>query len=133
MKQERLYEIDILRAIAFIFVVVQHTLGGFSNIEGIPYSSFTVMKLMYVMAKTAVPIFLFISAVALFYVHTKKFDCKSYYLKRIKFVFIPYIIWSAINMIELGNKDRFGDFIMELISGNGDSIFGIWGWFYEFF
>ena len=63
MKQERLQEIDILRAIAFIFVVVQHTLGGYSNIEGIPYSSFTVMKLMYVMAKIAVPNFLFIYAI----------------------------------------------------------------------
>jgi hypothetical protein len=30
MKQERLQEIDVLIAIAFIFVVVQHTLGGYS-------------------------------------------------------------------------------------------------------
>ena len=124
MRQERLHEIDILRAIAFIFVVVQHTLGGYSNIEGIPYSSFTIMKLMYVMAKIAVPIFLFISAVALFYVHSKKLDCKSYYLKRIKYVFIPYAIWSAINMVKLGNEDRFGDFIMEVIAGNG--AFHLW-------
>jgi len=124
MKQERLHEIDILRAIAFIFVVIQHTLGGYSNIEGIPYSSFTIMKLMYVMAKTAVPIFLFISAIALFYVHSKKLDCKSYYLKRIKYVLIPYAIWSAINMVKLGNEDRFGDFIMEVIAGNG--AFHLW-------
>lgn len=124
MKQDRLREIDILRAIAFIFVVIQHTLGGYSNIEGIPYSSFTVMKLMYVMAKTAVPIFLFISAIALFYAHSKKLDCKSYYLKRIKYVFIPYIIWSAINMIGLGNEAKFGDFIMQVISGNG--AFHLW-------
>jgi peptidoglycan/LPS O-acetylase OafA/YrhL len=124
MKQERLPEIDILRAIAFIFVVVQHTLGGYSNIEGIPYSSFTIMKLMYVMAKIAVPIFLFISAVALFYVHTKKFSCKSYYLKRIKYLLVPYIIWSAINMIKLGNEDRFSDFIIEIIAGNGG--FHLW-------
>ena len=124
MKQERLREIDILRAIAFIFVVVQHTLGGYSNIEGIPYSSFTVMKLMYVMAKTAVPIFLFISAIALFYVHSKKFNCKNYYLKRVKYVFIPYIIWSAINMVGLGNEAKFGDFIMQVISGNG--AFHLW-------
>ena len=124
MRQERLPEIDILRAIAFIFVVVQHTLGGFSTREGLPYSSFTIMKLMYVMAKIAVPIFLFISAVALFYVHSKKLDCKSYYLKRIKYVFIPYAIWSAVNMIKLGNEDRFSDFIVEIIAGNGG--FHLW-------
>jgi peptidoglycan/LPS O-acetylase OafA/YrhL len=119
MRQVRLQEIDILRAIAFIFVVVQHTLGGFSKIEGLPYASFTVMKLMYVMAKTAVPIFLFISGVTLFYVYSKKFDCKNYYLKRIKYVLVPYIIWSAINMIKLGNEDGFKNFIIQLIAGNG--------------
>jgi peptidoglycan/LPS O-acetylase OafA/YrhL len=124
MRQERLHEIDILRAIAFIFVVVQHTLGGFSNIEGIPYSSFTAMKLLYVMAKTAVPIFLFISSIALFYVYSEKFDYKIYYLKRIKFVFIPYAIWSAINMVELGNKERLRDFVMQIIAGNGG--FHLW-------
>jgi len=119
LSQERLREIDVLRAIAFVFVVVQHTLGGFSNIKGLPYFSFTVMKLMYVMAKPAVPIFLFISALTLFYVYTKKFDFKSYYFKRIKYVFIPYIIWSAINMVKLGNQDRFKNFIIQLIAGNG--------------
>lgn len=124
MKQERLREIDILRAMAFIFVVVQHTLGGYSNIEGIPYNSFIIMKIIYIMATPAVPIFLFISAVALFYSHSKKLDYKSYYLKRIKYILVPYIIWSAINMIELGNEDRFKDFIIEVIGGNGG--FHLW-------
>lgn len=124
MKQERLREIDILRAMAFIFVVVQHTLGGYSNIEGIPYSSFIVMKMIYIMATPAVPIFLFISAVALFYSHSKKLNYKSYYLKRIKYILVPYIIWSAINMVELGNEDRFKDFIIEVIGGNG--AFHLW-------
>lgn len=124
MKQERLREIDILRAMAFIFVVVQHTLGGYSNIEGIPYNSYIIMKIIYIMATPAVPIFLFISAVALFYSHSKKLDLKSYYLKRIKYILVPYIIWSAINMIELGNEDRFKDFIIEVIGGNG--AFHLW-------
>ncbi|MGE5628909.1 MAG: acyltransferase [Solirubrobacterales bacterium] len=124
MTSERLKEIDVLRALAFIFVVVQHTLGGFSNIKGIPYSNFIFMKLMYVMAKTAVPMFLFISAVGLFYVYYKKFEWKKYYIKRIKFVLIPYIIWSAINMYKLGNEDRFKDFFVEIIAGNG--AFHLW-------
>ena len=124
MTQGRLREIDILRAIAFIFVVVQHTLGGYSNIEGIPYSSFVIMKLIYIMATPAVPIFLFISAIALFYAHSKKFDYKSYYLKRVKYILVPYVIWSAINMIELGNKDRFKDFTIQVIGGNG--AFHLW-------
>ena len=124
MKKERLKEIDILRAFAFIFVVAQHTLGGFSNIKGISYFDFTVMKLIYVMAKPAVPIFLFISAVSLFYVYSNKFDWKKYYIKRIKYVLIPYAIWSAINMFELGSTERFNNFIVQIIAGNG--AFHLW-------
>lgn len=37
MNKTRLKEIDILRATAFIFVVAQHTVGGFSNAEGINF------------------------------------------------------------------------------------------------
>lgn len=119
MNNKRLKELDILRAIAFIFVVAQHTLGGFSNIKSISYLDFVTMKFVYVMAKTAVPIFLFISAVSLFYVYFNKFNWKNYYMKRIKYVLIPYIIWSAINMVMLGNEDRFKNFIVQLIAGNG--------------
>lgn len=124
MNNKRLKEFDILRAIAFIFVVAQHTLGGFSNIKGISYLEFIIMKFIYVMAKTAVPIFFFISAVSLFYVYFNKFNWKTYYIKRFKYVIIPYIIWSAVNMYELGNTERFKDFIVQLIAGNG--AFHLW-------
>lgn len=124
MTNNRLKELDVLRAVAFIFVVAQHTLGGFSNVKGINHLEFIIMKFVYVMAKTAVPIFLFISAVALFYVYLNKFNWKKYYIKRLKYVFIPYIIWSAINIYKLGNTDQFKDFILQLIAGNG--AFHLW-------
>lgn len=124
MSNKRLKELDILRAIAFIFVVAQHTLGGFSNVKGINHLEFIVMKFIYVMGKTAVPIFFFISAVSLFYVYFNKFNWKSYYIKRLKYVLIPYIIWSAINMHKLGNADSFKNFTIQLIAGNG--AFHLW-------
>jgi len=122
--KERLKEIDILRAIAFIFVVAQHTVGGFSNIKGIASYEYFTMKFLYVMAKTAVPIFLFISAISLFYVYTGKIDWKKYYIKRFKYVLIPYAIWSAINMYKLGNEERFKDFFIQILAGNG--AFHLW-------
>jgi probable poly-beta-1,6-N-acetyl-D-glucosamine export protein len=124
MSNKRLKELDILRAIAFIFVVAQHTLGGFSNVKGINHLEFIVMKFIYVMAKTAVPIFFFISAISLFYVYFNKFNWKNYYIKRLKYVLIPYIIWSAINMHKLGNTEGFKNFTIQLIAGNG--AFHLW-------
>lgn len=116
MKKERLKEIDMLRAIAFIFVVAQHTVGCFSNCKGVGY---TVLNIIYVIAKTAVPIFLFISAFSLFYVYFDNVDWKNYYTKRIKYVIIPYAIWSAIHICISGNTEYFKHFIIELIAGNG--------------
>lgn len=124
MNKTRLKEIDILRATAFIFVVAQHTVGGFSNVEGINFFDYTILKFLYVMAKTAVPIFLFISGLSLFYVYSDKFDWKKYYIKRLEYIFIPYIIWSVINMVKLGNTERFKDFIVQVIAGNGG--FHLW-------
>lgn len=43
----RLKELDILRAIAFIFVVEQHTMGGYSNIKGISFMYFFSYNLIY--------------------------------------------------------------------------------------
>lgn len=119
MTKERLKELDIMRAIAFIFVVTQHIIGGYSYIEKVPKNEHLILKILYIVAKPAVPIFLTISAISLFYVYYDNFHWKKYYIKRAKYILIPYTIWSAINMYKLGNGDRFNDFIWEVLSGNG--------------
>lgn len=119
MTKERLKELDIMRAIAFIFVVTQHIIGGYSYIEKVPKNEHLILKMLYIVAKPAVPIFLTISAISLFYVYYDNFHWKKYYIKRVKYILIPYTIWSAINMYKLGNGNRFNDFIWEVLSGNG--------------
>lgn len=118
--KNRLKELDIVRSIAFIFVVAQHILGGYSNIKGLPYIEYIILKACYIIAKPAVPIFLCISAISFIYVYWGKIDVVSYYKKRILYVVIPYIIWSAINMVRLKHTDRFSNFALQLIAGNGE-------------
>ncbi|MFL0197241.1 acyltransferase family protein [Clostridium sp. WILCCON 0269] len=97
MLKERLKEIDILRAIAFIFVIEQHTLGGaFGTTAKNNFSYYCVIKFFYTIAQSAVPIFLCISGISLFYVYSRKFDLKKYYSKRLIYVYVPYVIWSII-------------------------------------
>ncbi|WP_234121845.1 acyltransferase [Clostridium hydrogenum] len=116
---KRLKEIDILKAAAFVFVVAQHTIGGYSNGKNLSLLEYSILKFLYVSAKPAVPIFLFISGVLFFKVYEEKLDIKKFYLKKIKYILIPYIIWSSLNMYFLKNTDRFKDFIIEIIGGNG--------------
>jgi peptidoglycan/LPS O-acetylase OafA/YrhL len=71
MEIKRLKELDILRAIAYIFVVEQHVMGGYSNVKGISYFYYEIFKFFYTLAKPAVSIFLCISSISLFYVYSK--------------------------------------------------------------
>lgn len=116
---KRLKEIDILKAAAFIFVVAQHTIGGYSNVKNLYFLDYLVLKFWYVIAKSGVPIFLFISGVLLFRVYRDKLNLKDFYVKKFKYIFIPYAIWSALNMYFMNNTERFSDFIIEILAGNG--------------
>lgn len=124
LDDKRLKEIDILRALAFIFVVVQHGMGGLSFSSKIGIIDKVSLRLFYMVGKPAVQIFLFISGLSLSYVYSRKLNLKNYYIKRIKYVIIPYLIWSVINMYKLGNKDRLAQFFLQSVAGNG--AFHLW-------
>jgi len=121
---KRLKEIDILKAAAFIFVVAQHTIGGYSNVKNLYFLDCWILKFLYVIAKPGVPIFLFISGVLFFRAYGDKFNLKDFYVKKFKYIFIPYVIWSALNMYFMKNTERFSDFIIEILAGNG--AFHLW-------
>jgi peptidoglycan/LPS O-acetylase OafA/YrhL len=118
-QNKRLKEVDILKAEAFIFVVAQHTIGGYSNSKKLNLFDYSILKFLYVLAKPAVPIFLFISGILLFRAYEEKLNAVDFYKKKIKYIIIPYVIWSAINMYFMKNTDRFKDFIIQVIAGNG--------------
>lgn len=123
MSRQRLQHLDVLRAIAFIFVVMQHILGGYSNLSGIRRFEYLILKFFYALAKPAVPIFLMLSAIALFYSYSESFSIKDYYFKRVKFVIIPYVLWSIINMVKLA-PERLSSFFLQLLAGNG--VYHLW-------
>ncbi|WP_035293393.1 acyltransferase [Clostridium sp. KNHs214] len=117
-KSKRLKEIDVLRVIAFIFVVEQHSMGGYSNIKGISYSYFKIFKFVYTMAKPAAAAFFCISAITLLKSYSEKFDCKIYYTKRIKKIILPYMIWSIIFIFRYGKYEGFTNLFGQILSGN---------------
>ena len=124
IKKERLKELDVLRAIAFIFVVEQHTMGGYSNIKGISCFYYEIFKFFYTFAKPAVAVFLCISAISLSYVYLNEFNYKKYYIKRIKYIYIPYIIWSIIYSFNSGQANNFSNSFIQILAGN--ACFHLW-------
>lgn len=117
-KNVRLKELDILRALSFIFVVEQHSMGGYYNIKGISNLYYGIFKFFYTLAKPAVACFLCISAISLCYSYLENFNYKKYYIKRITGVLIPYTAWSIIYIYLNKKYTNPGDLLLQILSGN---------------
>ncbi|AWI06220.1 acyltransferase [Clostridium drakei] len=124
MKNDRLKELDVLRAFAFIFVVEQHTMGGYFNIKGISYFYYEIFKFMYTLAKPAVATFLCISGIVISYSSIKKFVIKKYYIKKAVYIFIPYVLWSIVYMHYFKKNINIPDLCMQVLSG--DAGYHLW-------
>jgi len=119
MRRQRLEELDILKVIAFVFVVAQHILGKYSYVKAASHYDSLILSLLYVIARPAVPIFVALSAMALFYTYSNNFNALDFYKKRVFDIVIPYIIWSIVNMLAFSNIEGFRSLIPTLITGNG--------------
>ena len=123
MKKKRLKEIEMLRAFAFFFVIMQHALGSTPSNFSMPIGQITLANVLMVIAEPGVAIFLFISGLTTAYSYKENLDLKRYYKNRLFYLIIPYFIFSYINM-KLYNPERIGNFFAETISGNG--CFHLW-------
>lgn len=122
--KKRLLELDLLRGIAFFLVVIQHTLGGYSYSKNISITNLLVSRFIYIIALPAVKIFLTLMAISLIYTYLNKFNFKKFYIKKIKFLLIPYIIFSFLNIILLRDTYKLKSFIAQILTGN--SAYHLW-------
>lgn len=123
MSKKRIVELDVMRAVAFIFVVLQHTVGGFSYRDSITMDNRIISKFIYTIARAGVPLFLFLTAVTLIYTYGDKLDIKEFYIKKIKYLFLPFAIWSLYRIISTGQTININT-IWTIISG--DAQYHLW-------
>ena len=91
-------EIDYLRAIAIIAVLIIHTTDdtlGVKQLTGLTFS------LMYIeeLVRFAVPMFVFVSGFVLYNKYKLELPMKDFYKKRFMVILIPYLIFSVIYYI----------------------------------
>lgn len=123
MKRQRLKEIEMLRTIAFFFVIMQHALGSAPSDFSMSAGGITIANVLMVIAEPGVAIFLFISGLTTAYSYKDNMDIKRYYKNRLLYLIIPYFIFSYINML-LYNPDRISNFLGQTLAGNGG--FHLW-------
>lgn len=98
MKKPKLLELDLVRAFAILAVVLIH---GTSEGTGAGYAG-GIMQLAFLavnkLCAFAVPLFIFMSGVVLFYGAPATWDRKAvagFYRRRLRTVLAPYLIWTA--------------------------------------
>lgn len=97
-RRPRLEAIEYIRGISMLGVIGIHT--GSQYLMN-PSANIHLVALFEVASRFSVPIFFFISAFGLFYNMdiNKKLNLKNFYLRRIKTVMVPYLVWSAFYML----------------------------------
>lgn len=101
MTKSRIDEIDILKGISIIAVLMIHTTGiAVSDLDksSLSYIIFAVLNRF---SQFAVPAFIFASSMLLMYNYSDGDDWKLFYKKRFKNVLLPYIVWTMIYGIYL--------------------------------
>ena len=67
MPKERIPEIERLRGIAFLAVVLRHSIAHYSVAPGMTTGDGLMMAVLLMATKFAVPVFIFITGMVLFY------------------------------------------------------------------
>jgi len=127
--KERITEIETLRGIAFAAVVLQHSIAHYSLVPQAGLQDGVVLALLLMLAKFAVPLFIFITGMVLFYNTGDQLHYGQFMRKRVMDVILPYVVWSLIyfilaprNWTEFGWQD-IPDLALKLVTGKTASHF----------
>lgn len=98
MRKERIDEINFVRAIAIFAVLLIHVSSSARVTAEWGSKSYPIYLLANQLGQFAVPLFIFISGLVLFYQYFDTWTWKQaipFYKKRLKYIVVPYLIWSV--------------------------------------
>jgi surface polysaccharide O-acyltransferase-like enzyme len=98
-KKKKIRELDLVRAFAILAVLAIHCVA--SGTQDQPTGSISQFAYITIdkLSNFAVPIFLMISGLVLFYRYFDSWqpgDTLRFYRKRLQFIVVPYLVWSAV-------------------------------------
>src|SRR4051812_25941231 len=99
MKKQKLDEIEALRAFAFLAVVLQHAIGHYAYGPESRLSDGVLLGVLLLLAKFAVPVFIFITGLVLFYNYSDGVQFGRFVRKRFKDILLPYMPWVILYSI----------------------------------
>ena len=100
-RRERIGELDVLRALAFLAVVLQHSLGIYIRSADVQLSESTMLGMLFNLSKFAVPTFVFLTGLTLLYNYYEKVDYPRFIWKRALEILLPYALWCFVYEVYL--------------------------------
>ncbi|NMO96281.1 acyltransferase [Paenibacillus lemnae] len=107
MRKERLPEIEYFRGLAFLAVVFQHSIAHYSVEEGMNNADGIGMAFLLMTVKFAVPAFVFITGLLLFYNDKGTLKYGQFVKKRIQDIYIPFAVWTLIHALYIHHINVF--------------------------
>jgi len=96
LPKERIREWDVIRGIAFLAIVLQHSIGQFVYRKDISLLDAYTLAAVYHFIKFGVPAFVLLTGAALVYNHYGTLNYAKFIRKRSIDILIPYFLWTAI-------------------------------------
>ncbi|MHB9093620.1 MAG: acyltransferase [Eubacteriales bacterium] len=120
----RIGELDTFRGLAFAAVVLQHTIGIYNQRGGFTTIDKWLAAGLFSAAKFAVPAFVFVTGLVLFYNYYDSLNYHGFIVKRFTEVGIPYLAWSLYYTSFYTRRwpvtpDYFKVYVKNILSGKG--------------
>lgn len=103
MVKRKISEIELLRGISFLAIVLQHALASFIYLPATSEANALISAFLLLLIRFAVPMFVFITGLVLFYNHGDEvLNYPEMIRRRFSQVFIPYFVWTMFYFIWVG-------------------------------
>ncbi|WP_317972130.1 acyltransferase [Paenibacillus sp. CCS19] len=99
-RKPRISELDTLRGAAFLAVVLQHAIAHYFPLPATGLDDGVLMGLLLILSKFAVPVFVFMTGMSLFYSYDGEVRYLTFLRKRLKDIALPYLPWAVLYAIE---------------------------------
>ena len=110
-KKERIEEVTLLRAFAFLAVALQHCIAEYIYRPDILPADSIMLAMLFHFTRFGTPTFVFLSGLILFYNYSGKLHYRSFIRKRFGDIFIPFLSWTIIYWIAV--EGVFGGKLMQ--------------------
>ncbi|WP_219835481.1 acyltransferase [Paenibacillus sp. R14(2021)] len=100
MRKNRIEEIEALRGLSFMAVVMQHAAAHYFPMPEARLGDGVMLGIILLAAKFAVPMFVFMTGLVLFYNYDGDIRYGTFVGKRCKDILLPYVPWAVLYAVE---------------------------------